>query len=154
MPGQPQWTGPPPQPVFNAGYPPQDPMYPPQDPMYPPAQPPQSNGPPPNQPHRVGSPTSNPVAPLTTNSNSRVGSPTSTPVAPLTTNSRRGQPNQYPGYAPVMYSAPSGKVEIKMENMSPADPLLAHPPPQASSPFAPAYQFNIDTGKNATTNFL
>ncbi|XP_041714546.2 uncharacterized protein LOC121547363 isoform X2 [Coregonus clupeaformis] len=128
MPGQPQWTGPPFQPGFNPGYPPQDPMYPPTQPL-------QWNGPPPNQPQH------NPGAP------------------PM-------------GYAPVMYSAPPPgepvKEEIKMENMSPANPLLAHPPqpPQASSPYAPmpapasdvlhssdgAYQFNIDTGKNTTTN--
>ncbi|XP_041714545.2 uncharacterized protein LOC121547363 isoform X1 [Coregonus clupeaformis] len=143
MPGQPQWTGPPFQPGFNPGYPPQDPMYPPTQPL-------QWNGPPPNQPQH------NPGAP------------------PMWS----GPPNQYQypvapmGYAPVMYSAPPPgepvKEEIKMENMSPANPLLAHPPqpPQASSPYAPmpapasdvlhssdgAYQFNIDTGKNTTTN--
>uniref|UniRef100_A0A8C7RPY7 Uncharacterized protein n=2 Tax=Oncorhynchus mykiss TaxID=8022 RepID=A0A8C7RPY7_ONCMY len=117
MPDQPQWTGPPPQPCFNSGYPSQDPLYPP-------AQPPQWTGPPPNQPQY------NPGAP------------------PM-------------GYAPVMYSAPSGKEEIKMENMSPADPLLAHPPPQVPPPTSEAlhsadgaFQFNIDTGKNAPTNFL
>lgn len=60
-----------------------------------------------------------------------------------------------------MYSAPSGKEEIKMENMSPADPLLAHPPPQVPPPTSEAlhstdgaFQFNIDTGKNPPTNFL
>ncbi|XP_010862763.2 uncharacterized protein LOC105006102 isoform X2 [Esox lucius] len=132
MAGQPQWTGPHFQPGFNQGYPPQDPMFPQ-------AQPPQWNGPPPTQPQY------NPGVP------------------PM-------------GYAPVMYSAPPPsepvKEEIKMDKMSPADPLLAHSlqPPQASSPSVPmptsdilhssdtAYQFNIDTGKNATTtntaNFL
>ncbi|XP_070294191.1 calcium-binding protein P-like [Salvelinus sp. IW2-2015] len=117
MPGQPQWTGPPPQPCFNPGYPPRTLLYPP-------AQPPQWNGPPPNQPQY------NPGVP------------------PM-------------GYAPGDVQRPSGKEEIKMENMSPADPLLAHPPPQVPPPASEAlhstdgaFQVNIDTGKNAPTNFL
>ncbi|KAJ7987773.1 hypothetical protein DPEC_G00329980 [Dallia pectoralis] len=150
MPGQPQWAGPHFQPGFN-------PCYPPQDPMFPDGQQPQWNGPQPTQPqYNPGGP---PVQ--------WTGPPNQFqyPVAPM-------------GYAPVMYSAapPSEPVkeEIKMDKLSSADPLLAHShnPPQTRSPSAPnpltssdvlhssdaAYEFNIDTGKNATTtntaNFL
>lgn len=128
----------------NPGYPPsmapQDPGYNPQNPLYPPsvnpAQPPQWSGPPPGQ--------YNPGAPM--------------------------------GYAPVMYSAPppSGepeKEQVKMENGSgsPADPLLVQSPQGSAStapsvpPNAPtdalhspgnAYQFQVDAGKNSSTNFL
>ncbi|XP_071755136.1 uncharacterized protein LOC139911490 [Centroberyx gerrardi] len=133
-----QWNGPAPVPGFNPGYPPQNPIYPPVGPaMVPPGQPPQWNGPPPGQ-YPPG------------------------PGAPM-------------GYAPapVMYSAapPTAasepvKEELKMENMasSPAEPLLTTPPQadSASSPVAPvppsssdaAYQFQIDAGKNPSTNFL
>ncbi|KAM4603955.1 uncharacterized protein ACJ7VT_018602 [Polymixia lowei] len=137
-----QWNGPP-GPGFNPAYPPQNLVYPPVGPaMVPPAQPPQWNGPSPGQ-YPPG-------------------------------------PGAAMGYAPgpVMYSAPPPTAasepfnqEMKMENMgsSPADPLLTTPPQAetASSPVAPApssndalntadsaYQFQIDTGKNTSSNFL
>ncbi|KAL0984108.1 hypothetical protein UPYG_G00137190 [Umbra pygmaea] len=140
MPGQPQWTGPPFQPGFNQGYPQHDPRFPQA----------QWNGPPPNQPqYHPGAP------PMWSGPPSQY----QYPVAPM-------------GYAPVMYNAPPPsepvKEEIKMETMSPADPLLAQSqqPPKISPGSVPiplptddvlhsadtAYQFNIDTGKNATTN--
>uniref|UniRef100_A0A6Q2ZGS2 Uncharacterized protein n=2 Tax=Esox lucius TaxID=8010 RepID=A0A6Q2ZGS2_ESOLU len=159
VPGQPQWTGPPPQPGFSPMYPPAQPQQwngpppnPTQDPMYPPAQPQQWNGPPPN-------PTQDPMYP---------------PAQPQQWNGPQpSQPQHNPnaptmGYTPVTYNALSSGEEMKMENRTPADPLLPTQPPQVSMPPAPvpppyydglqssgeAYQFNVDTGKNTTNNYL
>lgn len=85
-----------------------NPAYPPPNPAYPPAGAPQWNGPPPAAGPYPGAYPPGPTAPM--------------------------------GYAPapVMYSEPPPKEEIKMENMSsaPTDPLLTQP--EKTSPEAPA----------------
>ncbi|XP_056136561.1 uncharacterized protein wu:fc21g02 [Lampris incognitus] len=132
-------AGPPAAP-FNPAYNPQDPAYPPVCPaVVPPAQPPQWSGPPPGQ-YGPG------------------------PGAPV---------NYAP--APEMYGAPPPAStqpimeEVKMENMAPqpTDHLLTTPmqaadpssptPPFSSNGLNPAdaaYQFQIDSGKSSSTNFL
>nr|XP_029543135.1 uncharacterized protein LOC115145768 isoform X1 [Oncorhynchus nerka] len=130
-----------PGPGVPGGYPQ---VYPPPNPGMPGQ--PQWTGPPPQPCFNPGYPSQDPLYP---------------PAQPPP-NQPQYNPGAPPmGYAPVMYSAPSGNEEIKMENMSPADPLLAHPPPQVPPPTSEAlhstdgaFQFNTDTGKNAPTNFL
>ncbi|KAL1023602.1 hypothetical protein UPYG_G00043370 [Umbra pygmaea] len=171
VPGQPQWTGPPPQPGFSPMYPPGQPQQwngPPTQPVYPPAQPQQWNGPPPNpdpmyppaQPQQWNGPPPNPTLdPMYPPNNPQQwnGPPPSQP---------QNSPGAPMGYAPVMYNALSSGGDIKMEKTSPTDPLLpteqpqvpcAPIPPPGSNVLQssePAYQFNIDTGKNPTNNFL
>ncbi|XP_062377219.1 wu:fc21g02 isoform X2 [Sardina pilchardus] len=144
-PGYPAGGGtiPPPQ---NPGY--GQPMGPPLNPGY--GQPAMPQGP----GFQPGYDPQNPVYP-----------PTAGPVAPQWNGP---PPNQYnpaapPGYAPVAYSAPPPtsaeprKEEIKMNEMSPAAPLITPPQPQVGQPTDSTWsssepsKFEINAG---TTNFL
>ncbi|XP_072533180.1 uncharacterized protein [Salminus brasiliensis] len=169
-PGESQVHPPPP----NPGYPVQpqygrEPAMPqnPQGPAsgYPPAQPTQWTGPP-----------YNPAAPAMytpgypTPGESQVHPPPLDPAYPPQPYS--GQPAMpfNPGFTPVMYSAPAGSEtegnKLKMNEMSAATPLLTPSQTEVGPPPAPytatdvlnssnsTVQFNVDTGKSSTYNFL
>ncbi|CAL8355105.1 unnamed protein product [Boreogadus saida] len=154
-----QWNGPQPSP---GSYPPVNPMYPPVDPGFPPAgpsYPPSGPGYPPAGP---GYPPAGPVYPPAGPVYPPAG-PVYPPAQPTQWNVPAPgpyQPGAAPmGYAPAMYSAPPGDAAFS----APANaPLLA---PQVEAPSAPvppnpaqpgdsAYMFEVDTGKNNSSNFL
>ncbi|XP_053535825.1 uncharacterized protein LOC108262792 [Ictalurus punctatus] len=130
-PGYPVGTFPPPNPTFPpqppyGGYPATSPAMPP-DPAFNPGYPPASSLPAAQPPQWGGAPYNQP-----------------TPA----------------GFAPVMYNAPAGPDPVKGE-ITATTPLLAPPQPEVVQPSAPytgpndsAVQFNINMGKDSSSNFL
>ncbi|XP_026790886.1 uncharacterized protein LOC113539365 [Pangasianodon hypophthalmus] len=143
-----------PTPVYTPGYPAVGTVHPPPNPTFPP-QPPYSGYPatspamPPNPPFNPG------YAPAS-------GFP---PAQPPQWSGAPYNQSAPAGFAPVMYNAPAGPEPVTGE-ITPMTPLLTPPQPEVAQPPAPyaganvinssdsAAQFNINMGKDSSSNFL